>query len=176
MGEITGMYTAVQNRLIEEYGIVFCDGCCPGSHIPCQYRGTGTHRCIYFNIETKENKRIRNWKQENTIYSTYVLLHEIGHCMALYDVESINEYNASVFAIRKCRELGLNLPREIVVDNQRHITKVYRYNVYDKGCVYCMFGMYKPDWVTIPEDYSIVRVYDEVYDFDIREYVRNLNR
>ena len=176
MAKIVEMYTAIQNRLIEEYGIVFCDGCCPDSYIPCQYRGTDTPRCMYFNIETKENKRIRNWKQENTIESTFILLHEIGHTIEDGKVISINEYKASSFAIRRCKELGINLPRDIVVKYQKYVTQTYKVESCEVGCVYHMSGLYRPDWMTMPEDYSIVRVYDEVYDFDIREYVRNLNR
>lgn len=38
-----------------------------------------------------------------------------------------------------------------------------------------MFGMYKPDWMKTPEDYSIVRAYDEIYEFDLKEYVSKLN-
>ena len=173
MAEIIGMYTAIQNRLIEHYGIILCDGTFNGK--VCDSCDDCTHRCGYYNIGTGVNKRVRNWKQENTVESTYILLHEIGHTEAYWNVQFIDEYEASVFAIKKCRELGLNLPREIVAHNQANILRIYRRQTayLEKPTIY---PKKKPDYVKTAEDYNILRVYDEVYDFDLREYVRNLNR
>ena len=130
---------------------------------------------MYFNIETKENKRIRNWKQENTTESTFILLHEIGHTIEDSKVITINEYKASSFAIRKCKELGINLPRDIVVKYQKYVTQTFKVESYGVGSVYYMSGLFKPEWLTVPEDYSIVRVYDEIYEFDLKERITKLN-
>jgi len=169
------IYTEIQNRLISEYGITICDGVDPYSKEKnmCNYCKCKTHRCAYFDGENF--KRVRNWKQENTVFSTYVLLHEIGHTLLRYESETEDEYRASVFAIRKCKELHIPLTREIVVKNQHNILNIYRseaseYNGYD------LFGIEKPEWLKTAEYYNVVKVYDEVFEVSMDEVIKNLSK
>ena len=128
MAVITGLYTAIQDRLIEDYGITLCDGFIPDECICCDNYGAKPHVCIYYNPVTREIKRIGNWIQENTIESTFILLYEIGHLIRCYEIEIIDEYSAYVFAIRKCEKLGLNLSRDLVIEKQRELLALYRRN------------------------------------------------
>ena len=174
MAEVTGMYTALQNRLIGEYGITLCDGCNPDYGGLCDNCGSVPHRCAYYEPDTGENKRVGNWKQENTVKSTFILLHEIGHTVYYHPVSIVNEYMAYVFAVRKCKELGLNLSRELVVNNQRCLNRLYSHDVNRYNGAYRLSGMYELVWVKTPEDYNIVKVYDELFGYDPREHVRCL--
>ena len=171
MAEIIGMYTAIQNRLIEDYGITLCDGYTPDEYMCCENYGNKPHVCVYYNPATKENKRIGNWRQENTVESTFILLYEIGHTIRCYETEIIDEYSAYVFAIRKCGELGINLSRDLVVEKQRELLALYRRNEHNYSGTYVLSDTDKPDWVTIPEDYSIVSVYDKVFDVNLQDCV-----
>lgn len=176
MAEVTGMYIALQNNLIEEYGISLCDGCNPDYGELCDNYGSVPHRCAYCDFDTGENKRIGNWKQENTVKSTFILLHEVGHTIYYHNISIVNEYIAYIFAIRKCKELGLNLSRDLVLSNQRRLNRLYSHDVNRYNGAYQLSGMYNLDWVKTVEDYNIVRVYDELYGYDLQEHVRGLKR
>lgn len=70
-----------------------------------------------------KQRRICKWKQCNSIKSTFTLLHEIGHC------ENNNskmrrceqEYYATEWALRQCKEFGIDVPDNIVERYQRYI-------------------------------------------------------
>ena len=172
MAEIIEMYIALQNKLIEEYGITLCDGCNPEYCELCDNYGSVPHRCAYYSPETGENKRIGNWKQENTVKSTFILLHEIGHTVYFHPISIVNEYMAYVFAIKMCKDLGLNLSRDLVLSNQRSLNRLYSRDVNKYNGAYNLSGMYNLDWIKTAEDYNIVRVYDKVYGYDIKNHVK----
>ena len=171
MADVVGMYVAIQNRLIKEYEITLCDGCCPEYCGICDNFGTVPHRCAYYDFDTGENKRIGNWEQENTVKSTFILLHEIGHTIYYHPISIVNEYLAYVFAIRKCKELGLNLSRDLVLSNQRCLNRLYSRDVNKYNGAYQLSGMCNLDWVKTAEDYNIVKEYDKVYDINLQEYL-----
>ena len=156
--KITGMYTAVQEQLIREYDVVLCDGTFNGR--ACEYRNMTAHRCAYHNGD--RNRRVRNWRQENTLKSTFILLHEIGHLYGRYEYKVEDEYKATEWALRWCRELHLIPDRDMITSKQISINRVYdKYAEKFRG--FDLFGLEKPDWFKDREYYSVVRLYDELF-------------
>nr|MBP3680391.1 hypothetical protein [Clostridia bacterium] len=100
-------YNDFQSAMIERYGIII------ENNSKCHSR---TH------VHVKE-KRICKWKKANSIKSTFTLLHEIGHC------ENNNskmrrceqEYFATQWALDKCKEFNINVPKEIIDRYQKYV-------------------------------------------------------
>ena len=158
MAEVTGMYTAIQNLLIEEHKVILCDGMING--FCCEHHKVSAHRCAYHKGE--KNRKIRNWKQENTILSTFILLHEIGHLQEHYAYRVEDEYRATEWALLMCRKLHINVSRDIVTDKQLSIMRMYdryaqKYKDFD------LYGMNKPEWLKDREYYNVVRLYDSMF-------------
>lgn len=158
MAEITGMYIAVQNRQIEEYSVILCDGMIDGCQ--CEHHRLSAHRCAYHDGD--ENRRIRNWKQENSVLSTFILLHEIGHLQEHCDYRVEDEYRATEWALHKCLELHIYPDRDMITDKQISIMRMYdeyaaEFNGFD------LFGIEKPEWFKDREYYSVVRLYDRLF-------------
>lgn len=105
-----GKFIDIQNKVIEQYCIDICDG----SKCENDWRRTHAH--------VKE-RRICKWKQTNSIVSTFTLFHEIGH------VETTKskmrrcefEYYATVWAMDKCKEHGLEIPEKVIDTYQNYI-------------------------------------------------------
>ena len=103
-------YIAIQNEVIQKYRIDICDG------TKCENDWSRTHAHI-------KNRRVCKWKQKNSIASTFTLFHEIGHVettkskMKRYE----EEYHATVWAIQKCKEYGLEVLDSIVKTYQDYI-------------------------------------------------------
>ncbi len=153
-----GMYTALQNRLIVQYDVIICDGMIDGHK--CQNERYSAHRCAYHN--GSENRRIRNWKQENTVLSTFVLLHEIGHLQEHYEYRVEDEYEATVWAMEMCRELHIPIDRKTLSKKQIDIIRWYdRYA--EKYAGADLFGIKRPEWLKDREFYNVVRVYDRMF-------------
>ena len=103
-------YKQIQEDVIKKYRIDICDG------TKCKNDWRRTHAHIKI-------RRVCKWKQANSIKSTFTLLHEIGH------IENNNasmrraeaEYYATVWAIARCKEYGLEIPQKIIADYQRYI-------------------------------------------------------
>lgn len=154
----TGMYTALQEHLIREHDVILCDGTIDGEQ--CEHCRMSAHRCAYHNGE--ENRKIRNWKQENTLRSTFILLHEIGHLYGRYDYKVEDEYKATEWALYRCLELHLIPDRDLITGKQIAMNRMYdeeaaRFRGFD------LFGLEKPDWLKDREYYSVVRLYDELF-------------
>lgn len=103
-------YKEIQNEVIEEYRIDLCDG------TKCKRDWRRTHAHV-------RERRVCKWKQSNSIQSTFTLFHEIGHIETTksYMRRAESEYYATVWAIEKCREYGLDIPDKIIADYQRYI-------------------------------------------------------
>ena len=100
-------YIELQNELIKKYRIKI------DTNSTC-WRRTHVH---------PKQRRISKWNQMDSVRSTFTLLHEIGHC------ENNNskmrrceqEYYATQWALDKCRELGINVPDNIIKKYQSYI-------------------------------------------------------
>jgi len=158
MAEITGMYIAIQNHLIEEHKVILCDGMIDGCQ--CEYHRRSAHRCAYHKGD--RNRKIRNWKQENTVKSTFILLHEIGHLQKHYEYRVEDEYRATEWALHKFRELHIHPDRDMITDKQIAITRLYD-EYASKFHGFDLFGIEKPEWLKDREYYSIVRLYDQIF-------------
>lgn len=107
---MAGRFEQIQQDMIVRYRVSVSDG----SDCPCGWRRTHAH--------VKERK-ICKWKQANSIRSTFSLLHEIGHIetttSSMRRCES--EYYATVWAIERCREYNIPVPRYIIERYQAYI-------------------------------------------------------
>ena len=100
----------IQDDVIQRYRIDICDG------TKCKDDWHRTHAHI-------KNRRVCKWKQANGIRSTFTLLHEVGHIettkSSMRRAES--EYHATMWAIDRCREYGLEVPDTIIEMYQKYI-------------------------------------------------------
>ena len=107
-------YKKIQDNLIQQYKINVVE------NSTCYSR---TH------IHVKQRKLCK-WKQASSVLSTFTLLHEIGHC------ENNNskmrrceeEFYATQWALDKCRELGIDVPQNIIDRYQKYV-----YNELERG-------------------------------------------
>ena len=102
----------IQNEIIREYDIDICDG------TKCKNDWHRTHAHI-------NRRRVCKWKQSNSIQSTFTLCHEIGHIettkSSMRRAES--EYYATVWAIKKLAEYGLEVPEKTIEAYQSYIDR-----------------------------------------------------
>lgn len=103
-------YLEIQNEVIRKYKVDICDG------TKCRNDWSRTHAHV-------RPRRVCKWKQANSIQSTFTLFHEIGHCMTTkgWMRRAEAEYHATVWAIAKCKEYGLGIPKKTLDDYQRYI-------------------------------------------------------
>ena len=103
-------YIEIQDKVIAEYRIDLCDG------TKCKRDWSRTHAHV-------KKRRVCKWKRANSIQSTFTLLHEIGHIETTksYMRRAESEYHATMWAIDKCKELGLDIPHSIIKDYQDYI-------------------------------------------------------
>ena len=106
-------YTKIQDEIISKYRIDICDGsrCEDGDW-------SRTHAHV-------RERRVCKWKQTNSFSSTFTLLHEVGHIettkATMRRCES--EYYATVWAIERCREYGLQIPIKTIEQYQKYIDR-----------------------------------------------------
>lgn len=95
-------YIAIQNEIINKYNIDICDG------TKCKNDWRRTHAHV-------KERKVCKWKQSNSVQSTFTLFHEIGHIettkSSMRRCES--EYYATVWAIEKSKEYGIDVPEKI---------------------------------------------------------------
>ncbi len=103
-------YIDIQNEVIKKYKVDICDGS------KCKNDWHRTHAHI-------RPRRVCKWKQANSIQSTFTLFHEIGHCMTTKSGmrRAEAEYYATVWAIDKAKEYGLEIPKKIIEEYQDYI-------------------------------------------------------
>lgn len=116
-------YIAIQNEVIRKYRIDLCDG------TKCKDDWSRTHAHI-------KQRRVCKWKQANSIQSTFDLFHEIGHIenngsnICGYPMRrGESEYYATVWAIDRCKEYSLEIPKQILKDYADYI-----HMEIDRGC------------------------------------------
>ena len=70
-----------------------------------------------------KQRRVCKLHQKNSISSTFDLLHEIGHCETTkgWMRRCEEEYHATMWAIEKCNEYGLDVPDSIIDKYQKYI-------------------------------------------------------
>lgn len=109
---MTGKFIKIQNEMIERYRVDICDG------TKCKNDWRRTHAHV-------RERRVCKWKQSNSILSTFTLFHEIGHIettkSAMRRCES--EYHATVWAMERFNEFGLEVPGKILIDYQDYINR-----------------------------------------------------
>lgn len=119
-------YKEIQNEVIKKYRVDICDGtkCKDGD-----WSRTHAHVKI---------RRVCKWKQCNSIQSTFTLLHEVGHIETTKANmrRAEEEYYATVWAIEKCKEYGLDIPTSIIKDYQDYIDREVARGIRRGGCCY----------------------------------------
>lgn len=106
-------YTELQNEIVKSYRIKLD----PNS--TCRLRTHAHHK----------ERRICKWIPEDTMRSTFTLLHEVGHVETFKASmrRSESEWYATIWAIDRCKEYGLEIPDSILHIYQRYIIlELYR--------------------------------------------------
>lgn len=102
-------YIDIQNEVIKKYRVHVSAGC------PLGYR-TRTHA-------HPKLRQVCKWKQANSIPSTFTLLHEVGHIETdrpgMRRAEQ--EYHATVWALERCKEYSIEVPRALIEKYQKYI-------------------------------------------------------
>ena len=103
-------YTEIQNEVIKKNRIDLCDG------TKCKNDWSRTHA-------HPRQRRVCKWKQKNSVQSTFELFHEIGHIVNNNSRmrRAEEEYYATVWAIGKCKEYGLEVPAKTMKEYQDYI-------------------------------------------------------
>ena len=105
-------YKEIQEDIIQRYRIDLCDG------TKCKNDWSRTHA-------HPKMRRVCKWKQVNSIQSTFTLLHEVGHIettkSSMRRAES--EYYATMWALDRCKEYGLNVPDQTIKTYQDYIDR-----------------------------------------------------
>ena len=110
-------YIDIQNDAIKRYNITLCHGelCPPGDDWP------RTHAHI-------KERRICKWVQKNSIQSTFILLHEIGHIETTKSKHRCceAEYYATQWALDVAKNVyGLDIPISEIRFYQSYIKMEY---------------------------------------------------
>lgn len=106
-------YIEIQNAVIKKYRIDLCDGtrCKDGD-----WSRMHAH---------PKQRRVCKWKQKNSALATFELFHEIGHIENNHGPmrRAEEEYHATVWAIERCKEYGINVPEKTRKDYQNYIDR-----------------------------------------------------
>lgn len=104
-------YKEIQNEVIKKYRVDLCDGtrCKDGDW-------SRTHAHV-------KTRRVCKWKQANSVQSTFTLLHEIGHIETTKAGmrRAEEEYYATVWALERCKEYGIEVPAKTIREYQDYI-------------------------------------------------------
>lgn len=102
-----GKYTDVQNDVIKRYRVTI------NVNSKCRQR---THAHV-------KERMVCKWKQANSIASTFTLLHEVGHIETTksWMRRCESEFHATVWAIERCKEYGLEIPMKTIEAYQNYI-------------------------------------------------------
>lgn len=103
-------YSKIQADIIKKYKVDICDG------TKCNNDWHRTHAHV-------KERRVCKWKAANSAQSTFTLLHEVGHLETTksHMRRCEEEYYATMWAIEKCKEYDMNLPKKIIEDYQAYI-------------------------------------------------------
>lgn len=104
-------YKEIQNEVIKKYRVDICDGtrCKDGDW-------SRTHAHV-------KMRRVCKWKQANSVQSTFTLLHEVGHIETTKSGmrRAEEEYHATVWALERCKEYGIEVPAKTIREYQDYI-------------------------------------------------------
>lgn len=97
----------IQNEVITKYRITI------NTHSKCRHR-------MHAHIRTR---MVCKWEQKSSIQATFDLFHEVGHIETTksWMRRAESEYYATTWAIDKCNEYCLKIPKKIIADFQRYI-------------------------------------------------------
>lgn len=103
-------YIDIQNEIISKYRVDICDG------TKCKNDWSRTHAHV-------KKRRVCKWKQKNGVASTFTLLHEVGHIETTTGKmrRAEEEYYATVWALDKAKEYGIEVPQKIIEEYQEYI-------------------------------------------------------
>ncbi len=103
-------YKEIQADIIRKYKIDICDG------TKCDDDWSRTHAHV-------KKRRVCKWKSSSSVQSTFTLLHEVGHIETTksYMRRCEEEYYATVWALEKCKEYGIEVPEKEIQRYQRYI-------------------------------------------------------
>lgn len=125
----------IQDEVIQKYNVVVVE------NSTC-WRRTHAH--------TDGSRRVCKWKRANSVKSTFTLLHEVGHIVTLEDKankrkwrRAEKEYYATMWAIARCREYGITIPRSLYNLYQNYISMTMDRGIRRGGSGYC--DMVLPD-------------------------------
>lgn len=106
-------YKEIQNEVIKKYRVDLCDGtrCNDGDW-------SRTHAHV-------KMRRVCKWKQANSVQSTFTLFHEIGHIETTKSGmrRAEEEYHATVWALERCKEYGIEVPAKTIRVYQDYIDR-----------------------------------------------------
>lgn len=106
-------YKEIQNEVIKKYRVDLCDGtrCKDGDW-------SRTHAHV-------KTRRVCKWKQANSVQSTFTLFHEIGHIETTKAGmrRAEEEYYATVWALERCKEYGIEVPAKTIREYQDYIDR-----------------------------------------------------
>ena len=125
-------FKQIQDEVIKECRIDICDG------TKCKNDWHRTHAHI-------RQRRVCKWKQANSIQSTFTLFHEIGHIMTTKSSmrRAESEYYATVWAMNKCKEYGLDVPEKTISEYQNYIDREVDRGIRRGGTGYAEMNLMK---------------------------------
>lgn len=102
----------IQEDVIKRYKVDICDGS------KCKNDWHRTHAHVKI-------RRVCKWKQSNSVQSTFTLLHEIGHIETTKSTmrRAESEYYATIWAMDRCKEYGIEIPDTIIEVYQAYINR-----------------------------------------------------
>lgn len=99
----------VQQEVIKAYRVTIC----PKAICTCWHR---MHAHV-------KKRMVCKWEPHNSVQNTFDLFHEIGHIetntAGMRRAEE--EYSATMWAIERCREYGIKIPRKLYNEYQEYI-------------------------------------------------------
>lgn len=125
-------YEEIQNEVIKKYRIDICDG------TKCENDWGRTHAHI-------RQRRVCKWKQRNSVQSTFTLFHEIGHIETTksWMRRAEEEYYATIWAIERLAEYGIEVPAKEIERYQRYINMEIARGRRRGGCGYGKLSLYE---------------------------------
>lgn len=162
-------YVEIQNKVIKQYRITI------NEHSDCWGR---THAHI-------KKRMVCKWKQASSIQSTFTLLHEIGHIEAnkSWMRRAEQEYYATVWALERCKEYGLDVPAKIISQYQKYIDMEKARGIrrggtgYDKLSLYDAIGLPEPktEYKPVPVRIATTKKAEELYKVVLWSHRDHLN-
>ena len=141
-------YKEIQDDVVRKYRIDLCDG------TKCRDDWSRTHAHVKI-------RRVCKWRQANSMKSTFTLLHEVGHIenndATMRRAEE--EFHATIWALERAREYGMEVPEEEVERYQRYINMERDRGLRRGGKGYGNLDLREAMDERHPSLYAVMRVY-----------------